>query len=103
MTPVISSFKEHENKVYLNLYGDLPPNQQARFRIGIEVRITKQKGTFEKGYLPQWTKEVFTVSQVLGTQPQTYRVETFNEKEIQGTLYEPELQEIDQEMESKIF
>lgn len=42
------------------------------------------------------TEEVFIVFQVLGTQTPTYRLENLNEEEIQGTLYEPDLQKTDQ-------
>lgn len=44
------------------------------------------------------TKEVFTVSHVLNTEPQTYRIKNFNDEEIPGFPYEPELQKTDQEL-----
>ena len=98
MTPTAASRKEHEAKVFWNLYGDLPPMQRPRFRVGDKVRITKKKSTFEKGYTPRWTEEVFTISQQLNPQPPTYRLKDFNGEEIQGSFYEPELQHTDQEV-----
>ncbi|CAG2193818.1 unnamed protein product [Mytilus edulis] len=43
MTPVAASHKEHENKLYWNLYGSIPPMKPPRFRAGDKVRITKKK------------------------------------------------------------
>ena len=31
-----------------------------KFHVGDKVRITRKKGTFEKGFIPNWTEEVFT-------------------------------------------
>ena len=98
MTPTAASLKEHEAKVFWNLYGDLPPMQKPRFSVGDKVRIPKKKTIFEKGYTPRWTEEVFTISQQLNTQPPTYRLEDSNGEEIQGSFYEPELQRTDQEI-----
>lgn len=64
MTPIAASQKEHENKLYWNLYCNLLPLKQGEFKVGDTVRITKKKGVFEKGYTPRWTEEVFTVSYV---------------------------------------
>ena len=98
MTPTDASLKKHEAKVYWNLYGDLPPMQAPKFRIGEKVRITKKKGVFEKGYTPRWTEEVFEIFQVLPTQPPTYRLKASDGEEIEGSFYEPELQRTDQEI-----
>ena len=98
MTPVAASQKDNEAKVFWNLYGDLPPMQPPRFKVGDKVRITKKKGVFEKGYTPRWTEEVFTISQTLATQPPTYRLKDYNGEEIKGSFYEPELQRTDQDV-----
>ena len=98
MTPITSSQKDHEAKVYWNLYGDHPPMQLPRFSVGDKVRITKKKVTFGKCYTPRWTEEVFEVSQALSTQPATYRLKDFNGEEILGSFYEQELQKTDQDV-----
>ena len=41
------------------------------FRVGDKVRITRKKGRFEKGFTPNWTEEVFTISNVEATKPPT--------------------------------
>jgi len=53
---------------------------------------------FEKSYMPRWTEEVFTVSKILYTDPPTYKINDYNNDEIQGTFYEQELQKTNQEV-----
>ncbi|XP_065653086.1 uncharacterized protein LOC136080397 [Hydra vulgaris] len=81
----------------LNLNGNVRSGSvKPKFSIDDRVRITKKKGTFEKGYPPRWNKEAFTVSQVQFTDPQTYKITDDNNEEIQGTFYEQEMQKTDQ-------
>ncbi|XP_065684364.1 uncharacterized protein LOC136096727 [Hydra vulgaris] len=99
MTPAEASDKNNENIVFLNLNGKVRLNPiKPKFLIGDKLRITKKKGSFEKGYTPRWTEEVFTVSQVQHTDPPTYKITDHNSEEIQGTFYEQELQKTNQEI-----
>src|SRR6218665_2020314 len=99
MTPVEASKKTNENIVWMNLYGRVSSEPvNPKFSIGERVRITKKKKTFEKGYTPRWTEEVFTISQVQYTDPITYKITDYNEEEIQGTFYEQELQKTNQQI-----
>ena len=51
MTPKEASRKENENKVWINLYPEFGDKTLAtKFSIGENVRITKKKKTFDKGY-----------------------------------------------------
>ncbi|XP_052818094.1 uncharacterized protein LOC128244118 [Mya arenaria] len=76
----------------------LPTSSKPKFAVGDRVRITKKKKTFEKGYTPRWTEEVFTVSEIQYTNPVTYKIKDYNKEEIQGTFYEQELQKTDKEI-----
>jgi hypothetical protein len=99
MTPVDASKEKNESAVWQNLYTDevgYAPTD-PKFSVGDKVRITVKKKTFEKGYLPRWTEEVFTISKVQFTDPLTYKIEDCSGLEIQGTFYEPELQKTSQE------
>ena len=71
---------------------------RAKCKIDDKVRIQKKKGLFEKGFTPNWTEEVFTVSKVQRTNPITYNTPDYNDEEIQGTFYEQELQKSSQEV-----
>jgi len=93
MTPVEASKKENEVRVYRNLYPNFTRrSMRANFTTGDKVRIQKKKGLFEKGFTPNWTEEVFTVSKVQRTNPVTYKITDYNDEEIQGTFHEQKLQ-----------
>jgi len=100
MTPTEDSKRENENEVWKNLYSDYNPIERKtpKFSIDDNVRITKKKGIFEKGYTPRWTEEVFTVSEVHYTDPITYKLKDLNGEEIKGSFYEQELQKTAQKM-----
>ena len=63
-----------------------------KFHIGDKVRLAKKKGTFEKGYTTNFTKEIFVISKRIARNPPVYVVKDENEEEIQGTFYANELQ-----------
>ena len=99
MTPVEASKKENEVRVYRNLYPDFTRRpMRAKFKTGDKVRIQKKKGLFDKGFTPNWTEEVFTVSKIQRTNPVTCKITDLNGEEIQGTFYEQELQKTSQEV-----
>jgi hypothetical protein len=65
MTPVAASDEKNERLVWMNLNSNKPVHDNNfKFKVGDKVRITKKKGIFEKAYTPNWTEEVFTLSQV---------------------------------------
>jgi transposase InsO family protein len=61
---------------------------------GDKVRLSVARHTFRKGYLPQWTEEIFTVNKVLSTKPTTYKVEDYNGEVLKGSFYLAELQQV---------
>ena len=71
MTP-IEAGKQKNEKVWLNLYSIPKGGRDPKYSAGDKVRITKKKTTFGKGYTPRWTKEVFSIDEVLRTDPPTY-------------------------------
>jgi hypothetical protein len=103
-TPIEASKKKNETRVWMNLYPDHDKVMEhtthikPKFSIGDRVRINKKKKTFEKGYTPRWTEEVFTITVVQHTSPVTYKISDHNGEEIQGTFYEAELQKTSQEI-----
>ncbi|RLU15684.1 hypothetical protein DMN91_011439 [Ooceraea biroi] len=63
----------------------------AKFYAGDKVRVSKYKTVFAKGYTPNWSTEVFTVSKVQRTNPVTYLLQDYSGKPISGGFYEHEL------------
>ena len=99
-TPNEASKKENEEKVFVNLYGDLIywKPKKPKFAIGDKVRISKYKRrVFDKGYTPNWTEEVFIADKVLPTKPITYEIIDSMSEEIEGTFCEKELQKAKQQ------
>ena len=70
--------------------------KDPKFKAGDQVRISKYKKIFAKGYTPNWSEEVFVVSKIKNTVPWTYVINDLNGEEIIGTFYEKELQKTNQ-------
>ena len=87
--------KKNEKKVWEYQYGDLNL-KKIKFKYGIndKVKITKYKGILSKGYLPNWTNEVFIITDRLNTDPPTYKIRDDDGHVIKGIFYEPELQRV---------
>ena len=100
MTPFQARKPENYGKVYFNLYGDLArDDKKTEFRVGDRVRISKYKRvTFDKGYTPNWTEEVFIIDEIRFTNPITYKIKDLNGEVIKGSFYREELQKTDQEV-----
>ena len=100
MTPIEASKKKNELTVWRNLYPDRykTHNLQPKFSVGDEVRITKKKKVFEKGYTTRWTEEIFTIKKIQNTDPITYKLEDLQGEEIKGSFYEQELQKTAQQI-----
>ena len=67
-------------------------DKNPKFKVGNRVGISKHKNIFAKGYMPNWSEEVFISSKIKNTVPQTYVINDLNGEEITGTFYEKELQ-----------
>ena len=64
-------------------------------RVGDTVRISKVKSVFEKGYLPNWTEELFTIADVNRKyKPITYKLKDANNEVIEGSFYHYEIQPV---------
>ena len=52
---------------------ELHPNKkEPKFKIGDNIRISKYKSIFAKGYTPNWSQEVFIINKIKNTVPGTY-------------------------------
>ena len=67
------------------------PGPHQNIELGDKVRISKYKKTFDKGYLPNWTNELFTVTRVRATVPVTYELEDYQGQTVQGGFYAEEI------------
>jgi hypothetical protein len=75
-------------------YGRKGPTKSCKFSPGDRVRLSKTKRTFKKGYLPNWTEELFTVVKCIETSPPVYLVKDDHGEILEGTFYAEELQKV---------
>ena len=69
--------------------------KQSDIKVGDAVRISKVKSVFEKGYLANWTEEIFSVDSVNRKySPITYKLKDYNGEVIEGSFYRHEIQPI---------
>jgi hypothetical protein len=102
MTPVEASQKKNEEEV-LEIQTDQKKTPKSRpkrskFHVGDEVRISRVKGTFEQGYLPNWSREQYVITHVLPTDPVTYKIKDYKGESIEGSFYDQELQLVDEKL-----
>ena len=92
--------KEDVPKLREKMYGiDNDVNARVKLKVGDKVRISKTRRTFDKGYLPNWTKEIFSVSEAIATTPPTYKLVDYGGEEVKGSFYDKELQRVDKKDE----
>ena len=86
--------KNNTKEVHKNLFPPLKKTH-GHLKVNDMVRITKLRKSFEKGYLPNWTDEVFTVaSKVFKLPNPVYTLIDANHELIKCTFYDQELQKI---------
>ena len=100
MTPVKASLKDNEGRVLQNIIEKTRPirKTKAKFKVGDKVRISRTKALFEKGYLPNWSEELYVVDKVQKTIPVTYKIKDLLGEEVKGSFYAEELQKSTQEV-----
>ena len=91
MTPVEASHKEV-------IYKPVNVEEKPKFSVGDQVRISRIKGIFEKGYLPNWSEALYIIHEVKRTDPITYILKDMNGEIITGGFYTEELQKSMQEV-----
>ena len=50
MTPVKASDPKKSEKVYFNMYRNMPEKTEPKFQVGDGVRIFKKENIFDKGF-----------------------------------------------------
>jgi L-rhamnose mutarotase len=70
-----------------------PPLKRVppKFEIDETVRISRSKGIFAKGYIGNWSQELFKVASINRSVPTTYTLVDLNDEPIMGSFYEQEM------------
>ena len=82
-------------EVFERMYGSQSEQPvEPKLKVGQKVRISKTRRTFDKGYLTNWTKEIFTMDKAMGTNPPTHKIVDCDGEPVEGSFYDSELQRI---------
>ena len=81
-----TEYSEHSMELHSN-------KKSPKFKLDDNVRTSKYKKIFAKGYTPNWAEEDFVINKIKNKVPWTYAISDLNGEEITGSLYEKELQE----------
>jgi transposase InsO family protein len=77
---------------------------RCKYPVGTQVRLSKLKQQFDKGYLPNWTDEIFVITNIIPRYPRVvYKVVDSRGEEVLGTFYEDELQSVQKDLEHDEF
>ena len=88
--------------IFFNLYGVNSPREyllnkinETSFKVGDSVRQKYILNTMDKGYYPNWTDEIFKVTNTSrGTQRPMYRIEAGDGTKIPQRMYTEDLQKV---------
>ena len=58
-------------------------DKHPKLKAGDCVRISKYQNIFAKGYIPNWSDEVFDISKMKNSVPWTYVINDLNGEELQ--------------------
>ena len=83
----------NQEDVWQRLYGHESVGI-PKYRVGDCVRISKAKRQFKKGYMANWTEELFTIVDAHRSEPPVYRLVDGHGERLAGIFYEPELQKV---------
>ena len=53
-------------------------DKKPKFKVGDNVKISKYKKNFVKGYTPNWSEEIFVIKKIKNTVPWTYVINDLN-------------------------
>jgi len=101
MKPVDVTEKDNE-RLWHRMYGNiaqqvvpLKSSKKESSKEGTTVRISKAKAIFDKGYMPNWTRELFKVKKQMKRLPKTvYKLTDYADEDIGGTFYPDEVQKV---------
>ena len=62
-----AEYNEHSMELHSN-------KKDPKFKVGDNVRISKYKNIFAKGYTPNWSEKNFVISKIKNTVPWTYLI-----------------------------
>ena len=68
-------------------YNEESNKRNPKFKFGDHARISKCKNIFTKGYVPNWSEEVFIVNKIKNTVGWPYTISDLNSEQIIGSFF----------------
>ena len=95
MKPIEVKKKDVE-RLWQRVYGKhlIKGQTKPKFTKDEPIRISSAKTIFDKGYLPNWSEEVFKISDKVDHPRKVYKIEDLDGEKIKGTFYPEELQKV---------
>ena len=92
----INVTKKNERAIYKHQYGPYLKSlaKKHRYKVGDSVRISKYKKIFSRGYLPNWSKEIFIIFSKIPSRPPTYVLKDQHDEILKGSFYDSELSKV---------
>jgi hypothetical protein len=92
----------NEERIWEVLYGRIYTHIKNRisfkYDVGEQVRYREFKDMrFDKGYVQNWSEEIFTIIERIPRVPPVYRIKEENGQELDSFLYEKELLAVNRE------
>ena len=84
-----------KDDIYIDFENEVN-DKDPKFKVGDYIRISKYKNIFAKGYMANWSEDVFIINKIKNTVTWTHVINDLNGQEIIGTFYEKELQKANQ-------
>uniref|UniRef100_A0A914IEW9 Integrase catalytic domain-containing protein n=1 Tax=Globodera rostochiensis TaxID=31243 RepID=A0A914IEW9_GLORO len=100
MRPIDINF-QNSQQVWERMYGKQIESKRQRFHKDEFVRMSREKGQFEKGYLPNYGDEILEVDEVLKkVRPVRYKLRDDKGEKFKGSFYEQELARVRKDAET---
>ena len=97
MTPTEASLESNKIRILNSQAYVDSAHGKPKFKVSDKVRLSRVKGVFEQGYLPNWSEALYVVTEVKKTNPFTYVLKDMNDEMVLGSFYGEELQKSKQE------
>jgi hypothetical protein len=82
---------DNARELWERIYGDAIKSARPRLNPGDNVRITKPKQIFDKGYFPSRSDHIYTIDETVGLNPEHYKLKKDSGEKVDERFYFPEL------------
>lgn len=86
--------KSNEKMLLDTVYNYNRELAKPRFAKNQQVRVSKKKFVFSRSFFPTWTEQIYIIDGINAKYPITYTLKTLDDKKVEGTFYESELQKV---------